>query len=74
MTSVSKNVYVNKLEDLINKYNNAYHRTIKMNPVNVKSNKCSSEKVIDKDPKFKMVIKTFSQKFTLQIEQKTFLW
>ena len=32
MTSVSKNVYVEKLDDAVNKYNNAYHRTIKMKP------------------------------------------
>ena len=32
MTSVSKNVYVEKLDDTVNKYNNTYHRTIKMKP------------------------------------------
>ena len=32
MTSVSKNVYVEKLDDAVNKYNNTYHRTIKMKP------------------------------------------
>ena len=29
MTSVSKNVYIDKLDDIVNKYNNAYHRTMK---------------------------------------------
>ena len=38
MTSVSKNVYINKFDDIVNKYNNAYHSTIKINPVDVKSN------------------------------------
>ena len=38
MTSVSKIVYIDKLYDIINKYNNIYHRTIKMKPVDVKSN------------------------------------
>ena len=38
MTSVSKNVYIDKLDDLANKYNNANHSTIKMKPVDVKSN------------------------------------
>ena len=33
MTAVLKNVYINKLNDIINEYNNAYHRTIKMKPV-----------------------------------------
>ena len=34
---MSKNVYINKLDDIVNKYNNAYHRTIKMKPVDVKT-------------------------------------
>ena len=32
-----KNVYIDKLDDIVNKDNNTYHRTIKMNPVNVRS-------------------------------------
>ena len=40
MTSVSKNVYMEKVDDIVNKYNNAYHSTIKMKPVDVKSNIC----------------------------------
>ena len=36
MTSVSKNVYIDKLDDIINKYNNTYHATIKMKPAGVK--------------------------------------
>ena len=35
MTSISKNVYVDKLDDIVNKYNNTYHGTIKMKPVDV---------------------------------------
>ena len=31
-----KNVYINKLDDIVNKYNNIYHNTIKMKPGNVK--------------------------------------
>ena len=38
MTSVSKNVYINKLDDIVKKYNNIYHSIIKMKPVDVKSN------------------------------------
>ena len=30
MTSVSKNVYTDKLDDIVNEYNNTYHKTIKM--------------------------------------------
>ena len=32
MTSISKNVNIDKLDDIINEYNNAYHSTIKMKP------------------------------------------
>ena len=38
MTSVSKNVDIDKLDDIVNKYNNLYHSIIKMKPVGVKSN------------------------------------
>ena len=56
MTSISKNVYIDKLDDIVNKYNNTYHRTIKMKPVDVKSSTyidCSKE-INDEDPKFKI--------------------
>ena len=36
MTSVSKNVYIDKLDDIVNKYNNTYHSTIKMNLIDLK--------------------------------------
>ena len=36
MTSISTNVYIHKLDDIVNKYNNTYHSTIKMKPVDVK--------------------------------------
>ena len=38
MTSVSKNVYIDKLDDIVNKCNNTYHSTIRIKPVDVKSN------------------------------------
>ena len=37
MTSISKNVYIDKLDDIPNKYNSTYHRTNKMKPIGVKS-------------------------------------
>ena len=55
MTSVSKNVYIDKLDDIVNKCNNTY-RIIKMKPVNVKSSTYidSSKEINDEDPKFKI--------------------
>ena len=38
MTSVSKNVYINKLDDIVGEYNNSHPRTIKMKPIDVKDN------------------------------------
>ena len=38
MSAISKNVYIDKLDDIVNKYNNIYHTTIKMKPVDVKDN------------------------------------
>ena len=52
MTSVMKNVYIEKLEQIINKYNNTYHRTIKMKPVDVNpSMYIDFKENDDKDPK-----------------------
>ena len=55
MTSVSKNVYIDKLDDIVSEYNNTYHRTIKTKPVDVEDNTYIDFKkeVHDKDPKFK---------------------
>ena len=39
MTWISKYVYINKLHDIVNEYNNTYHRTIKMTSVHVKGNR-----------------------------------
>ena len=38
MTSISKNVYIDKLNAIVNEYNNTYHGTIKMKPFDVKNN------------------------------------
>ena len=38
MTSLSKNLYIDKLDDIVNEYNNTHHRTIKMKPVDGKDN------------------------------------
>ena len=54
MTSISKTVYIDKLDDIVNEYNNTYHRTIKMKPIDVKDNTYINmdKKVNDKKSKF----------------------
>ena len=56
MTSVSKNMYIDKLDNIVDKYNNTYHRTIKMKPVDVEDNIYIDfeKEVSDKDPKLKV--------------------
>ena len=59
MSLISKNVYIGKLDDIVNKYNKIYHRTIKIikiKPGDVKPSTYidSSKEVNDKDPKFKI--------------------
>ena len=82
MNSVSKILYIDKLDDIVNKYNNTYHDTIKMKPVDVKSNTYidSSNEINDKNPNLKLVImfeyqniKTFLQEAMFQIGVKKFL-
>ena len=38
MTAISKNVYFEVLNDIVDEYNNTYHKFIKMKPVDVKDN------------------------------------
>ena len=38
MTAISKNVYFDVLDDIVNKYNNTVHRTVEMKPIDVKDN------------------------------------
>ena len=56
MTSISENVYIDKLDGIVKKYNNTYNTSIKMKPVNVKDNTYIDFKkeVNDKNPKFKV--------------------
>ena len=56
MTSISQNVYIGKSDDIVNKYDNAYHSAIKMKAVDIKSNTYinSSKEINDQDPKFKV--------------------
>ena len=54
MASISKNVYIDKLDDIVNEYNYAYHRKFKMKLIDTKDNThIDSIKVVNnKDPKF----------------------
>ena len=56
MTIVSKNVYFDVLDDIVDKYNNTYQKTIKMKPINVKSDSFAeyNGESNEKDPKFKV--------------------
>ena len=70
MTSISKNVYRDKLDDIVNKYNNKYHSTIKMKLVDIKSNTYIDLVILLKYQNIRM----FLQQITLQIGLKKFLW
>ena len=89
MTSISKNVSIDKLDNIVNKYNNAYHSTSKMKPVDVKSNiiyiyiyiLTLVKKLIIKTLNLKLVtllenqnIKTFLLKAMFQIGLKKYFW
>ena len=56
MISISKNVYIDKLDDIVNEYTNTYHTTINMKPIDVKENTYinTDRDVNDKGPKFKV--------------------
>ena len=80
--SRSKNVHINKLDDIVNEYNNTYHKTIKMKPIDVKNNTYinSSKEVNHKDPIFQVgdyvrisKNKKYLQKDIIQIRLKKLL-
>ena len=82
MTAISKNVFIDKLDDIVNEYNNTYHKTIKMKPIDVKNNTYinSSKEVNHKDPIFQVgdyvrisKNKKYLQKDIIQIRLKKLL-
>ena len=83
MTSVSKNVYIGKLDDIVDEYNNTYHRAIKIKPVDVKDNTYTDFKkeINDKDPKFKIgdhvriskYKNIFTEGYTLNCSEEVFV-
>ena len=56
MTAISKNIYFDVLDDIVNKYNNTVHKTIKMKPIDVTDDSYDeyNEDFNKKDPKFKV--------------------
>ena len=56
MTSISKNVYIDKLDDIVDEYNNTFHRTVKMKATDVKDNTYINigKEMNENDPKFKV--------------------
>ena len=84
MTSESQNLYIDKLDDIVSKYNNTYHGTIKMKSVDAKTNTYvdSSKEINAKDPKFKIddiVIiskhkNVFAKGYSLKLIRNRFLW
>ena len=69
MTSISKNVYIDKLNDIVNEYNKTYYTTIKKKPVDVKDNTYIDSMELsrsnDKDPKSKVSDYVTISKYTL---------
>ena len=82
ITSISKNVYIDKLKAIVEKYNNTYHTTIKMKPIDVEDNTyINTNKEIISILNLKLVImlefqsiKTYLLKGICLIEVKKFLW
>ena len=60
MTSISKKFYIDKLDDIVNEYNNTYHRATKMEPVNVNNNTYIN---IDKEVVDHVRISTYKEVF-----------
>ena len=56
MVAISKNVYFDVLDDIVDEYNNKYHKTIKMKPIGVGDDSFAeyNEESNEKDPKFKV--------------------
>ena len=79
MTSVSKTVYIDKLDETVNNYNKTYHTAVKIKPVDVKSNKYidSIKEFNNKKPKFTIsdtvrISKSFFQKVHSKLVWRSF--
>ena len=67
MPAASQNMYINKLVDIVNEYNNTYHRTIKIKPIEVRDHTYSDYVRISK---YKNI---FAKAYMLQIGLKKFM-
>ena len=74
MTLISTKVYIDKLDDIVNEYNNTYHNTIKIKPVDVKPNAYidSSQEINYQDPKFKILIQLEHQNTKAFLQKSMF--
>ena len=68
-------MYIDKLDDIVNEYNNTYHRAIKMKPVDAKDNTYTNfgKDVNDKNPKFKIQEKVRIEKVIRKKGNKLYL-
>ena len=81
MAIVSKKNFFEVLDDIVDNYNNTYHRTIKMKPIDVRSDSYVKYMILMQNIlNFKLVVmlefqntKTFFLKNILKIGQKNFL-
>ena len=83
MISISKNVYINKLDNIVDEYNNVYHGTIKIKFINVKDNTYLdfSREFHEKDPKWKLAhhvriskyTNIFAKRYTLNWFEEVFM-
>ena len=83
ITSISKNVYIDKSYDILDEYNNTYHRTIKMKPIDLKDNTYINidKELNDNDPKFKVGDRVriskykniFAKGYTLNCSEEVFV-
>ena len=75
MTLMSENVYINKLDDMVNKYNNTYHRTIKIKPIDVKDSTYINigKEVNDKNTKTSKYKKIFAKGYTPNWSEEIFV-
>ena len=71
MTPKSKSVYIDKLDEIVNKHNNTYHSTIKIKAGDVKNNFILTLVNNDKGPKFKVVDQVIISKYTKSLQGVT---